>query len=143
MKTIRISILASLASSLAYIVPAYADAAPAGQGGGFASLIPLILIMVIFYFLLIRPQQKKLKAHAALVNELKKGDRVLTGGGIYGRVTQAKDGDEVLTIEIADGVRVKVKRDTIVALADIKPAKEKGGKREKAEAAADDKNDNK
>ena len=125
MKNLKHSLIAIMASSIAWIAPAYADAPAAGAGGGLASLVPLVLIMVIFYFLLIRPQQKKLKAHQALVDGLKKGDRVLTGGGIYARVIQAKDGEDLLTVEIADGVRVKIKRETIVALADINPAKEK------------------
>jgi len=89
-----------------------AHAADGAADGGFASLIPLVLIMVIFYFLLIRPQQKKLKEHKAMVEATKKGDSVVTGGGIFGKITDVKD--DVLTVEIADGVKVKVKRDTIV-----------------------------
>jgi len=117
MKTRYSSIIASVAAAMAVITPAFADAAPAaGAGGGFASLIPLVLIMVIFYFLLIRPQQKKLKQHRTLIDELKKGDSVITGGGFYGKVTDVKD--DILKIDIADGVRVKVKRDTIIGLAD-------------------------
>ncbi|HSR36429.1 MAG TPA: preprotein translocase subunit YajC, partial [Desulfurivibrionaceae bacterium] len=61
-----------------------ADAAPAAAGGGFGAFIPLILIFVIFYFLLIRPQQKKAKEHQNYLANLKKGDRVITGGGIHG-----------------------------------------------------------
>jgi len=67
---------------------------------------------VIFYFLLIRPQQKKLKEHKAMVEATKKGDKVITGGGILGKVTDVKD--DIVTVEIADGVRIKVKRDTII-----------------------------
>jgi len=110
------SIIASVAAAMAIITPVYAEAAPAGDGGGFASLIPLVLIMVIFYFLLIRPQQKKLKEHRNLIGQLKKGDTIITGGGLYGKVTDVKD--DTLKVDIADGVRVKVKRDTIVGLAD-------------------------
>lgn len=121
MKTRYSSILASAAAAMAAIIafttPAYAEAAPAaGQGGGFASLIPLILIMVIFYFLLIRPQQKKLKEHRNLVDQLKKGDKVITGGGLYAKVVDVKD--DTLKVELTEGVRVKVRRDTIVGLAD-------------------------
>jgi preprotein translocase subunit YajC len=116
MKTRSLSIIASVAAAMAVITPAWAEAAPAAQGGGFASLIPLVLIMVIFYFLLIRPQQKKLKQHRTLVEQLKKGDKVITGGGIYGNVTDVKD--DTLKIEIAEGVRIKIKRDTIIGLAD-------------------------
>ncbi len=90
-----------------------------GQGaGGFSAFIPLILMFVIFYFLLIRPQQKKTKAHREMINNLKKGDRVITGGGIHGRITGLSD--TTLTVEIADKVRVKVARGNIAAL--IQPA---------------------
>ncbi|MDQ6982196.1 MAG: preprotein translocase subunit YajC [Mariprofundus sp.] len=117
MKTRYSSIIASVAAAIAIITPVYAEAAPAADGGsGFASLIPLVLIMVIFYFLLIRPQQKKLKEHRNLIDQLKKGDTIITGGGLYGKVTDVKD--DTLKVDIADGVRVKVKRDTIVGLAD-------------------------
>jgi len=117
MKTRYSSIIASVAAAMAIITPVYAEAVPAADGGGgFASLIPLVLIMVIFYFLLIRPQQKKLKEHRNLIGQLKKGDTIITGGGLYGKVTDVKD--DTLKVDIADGVRVKVKRDTIVGLAD-------------------------
>ncbi len=75
-------------------------------------LLPLVLIFVVFYFLLIRPQQKKMKAHRSMVEALKRGDKVVTGGGLLGTVTKAPDGGEV-QVEIADGVRVKVMRHTI------------------------------
>ncbi|OIO69221.1 MAG: preprotein translocase subunit YajC [Zetaproteobacteria bacterium CG1_02_53_45] len=105
--------LAAFASAITFITPAYAEAA-AGQDSGFASLIPLLLIMVIFYFLLIRPQQKKLKEHRNLVDALQKGDKVLTGGGVFGKVTEVKD--DIVKVEIADGVVIKVKRDTVAGL---------------------------
>lgn len=80
-----------------------------GQGaGGFSAFIPLILMFVIFYFLLIRPQQKRTKQHREMINNLKPGDRIVTGGGIHGRITAVSDA--VLTVEIADKVRVKVNR---------------------------------
>lgn len=85
------------------------------QGGGFMSLIPLLLMFVIFYFLLIRPQQKKAKEHRDLIANLKKGDRVITSGGIYGTVTGLDE--STLTIEIAEKVRVKVVRSNVVGLA--------------------------
>jgi len=75
-------------------------------------LLPLVLIFVVFYFLLIRPQQKKMKTHRTMVAALKRGDKVITGGGLVGTVTKVSDGNEVL-VEIADGVRVKVMRHTI------------------------------
>ncbi|MDQ6987140.1 MAG: preprotein translocase subunit YajC [Mariprofundaceae bacterium] len=93
-----------------------AQAADGVTGGGLVSLIPLVLIIVIFYFLLIRPQQKRLKAHQAMISELKKGDKVVTSGGIVGIVHDVNE--DTVRVEIADKVRVKVKRDTISALAD-------------------------
>ncbi|MBU0482714.1 MAG: preprotein translocase subunit YajC [Proteobacteria bacterium] len=85
-----------------------ADAAPAAGPGGIASFLPLILIFVIFYFLLIRPQQKKVKEHQAFVTALKKGDAVVTNGGIHGTITGLTD--TVVTLEIADNVRIKISR---------------------------------
>jgi len=77
----------------------------------FASFIPLILIFVIFYFLLIRPQQKKVKEHKAMVENLKKGDKVVTSGGITGTITRIVDNDKV-EVEITDNVVVEVIRGT-------------------------------
>lgn len=92
---------------------AYAqDASPLGGDGGLVSLLPLVLIFVVFYFLLIRPQQKKAKAHRAMVQALRRGDRVITGGGILGLVTKVVNESEA-QIEIADNVRIKVLRSTI------------------------------
>jgi len=116
MKTRYSSIIASAAAAMAIITPAYAEAASADSGGGFASLIPLVLIVVIFYFLLIRPQQKKLKQHRALIDELKKGDKIIAGGGLYAKIIDVKD--DTLKVEIAEGVRIKIKRDTIIGLSD-------------------------
>ncbi len=96
-------------------------ASNAQAGAGIVQLVPLILIMVIFYFLLIRPQQKRLKEHKNMVASLKKGDRVITGGGIYGTITEVKD--DYVRLEIANGVRVKVKADTIASLEVPAPAK--------------------
>ncbi len=85
-----------------------------GQGGGFGAMVPLILMFAIFYFLLIRPQQKKQKAHRQLLGNLKKGDRVITSGGLYGRITGLTD--TVVTLEISEKVRVKVGRGNIAGL---------------------------
>lgn len=85
-----------------------ADAAPGGGPGGIASFLPIILIFVIFYFLLIRPQQKKVKEHQAFVAALKKGDTVVTNGGIHGLITGLTD--TVATLEIAENVRIKISR---------------------------------
>lgn len=97
-----------------------------GQGGaggegaaGFTGFIPLILMFVIFYFLLIRPQQKKSKEHRQMVSNLKKGDRIITSGGIHGRITGMDD--TTLTVEIADKVRVKVARGNVSAMVQSAP----------------------
>lgn len=87
-----------------------------GEGaGGFAGFIPLILMFVIFYFLLIRPQQKRTKEHRAMVSNLKKGDRIITSGGLHGRITGLDE--TTLTVEIADKVRVKIARGNVSGLA--------------------------
>jgi preprotein translocase subunit YajC len=95
---------------------AYAMGPQPGGGGGsqWMSFLPIILIFGIFYFLLIRPQQKRAKDHRALLSSLKVGDQVLTSGGIYGRVTGLRD--DVLTLEISDKVRVKVSRGHIAGV---------------------------
>ncbi len=122
------------------ISPAYAQD-PAGMLGGATQFLPLILVFVVFYFLLIRPQQQKQKDMRRMLAALKRGDRVVTGGGILGTVqrvpmVQDKDGKQVpsneIEIEIAPNLRVTVLRETItsvikpVAANDSKPMKEKG-----------------
>ena len=98
------------------ITPAYAQATGGGDAAGFVtSLVPLILIFVIFYFLLIRPQQKRAREHKQMVEGLKRGDQVVTGGGILGKVTKVKEGEEI-EIEIAENTRVRVYRSTIQAV---------------------------
>ncbi|RLB43776.1 MAG: preprotein translocase subunit YajC [Deltaproteobacteria bacterium] len=82
-----------------------------GQGGAFGAFIPLILMFAIFYFLLIRPQQKKSKQHREMIASLKKGDRVVSTGGLHGVITGISD--DVVTMEIAPKVRVKVSRSSI------------------------------
>ena len=86
-----------------------------GGAGGFAGFIPLILMFVIFYFLLIRPQQKRTKEHRQMIANLKKGDRIVTSGGIHGRITGMDE--STLTVEIADKVRVKVARGNVSTMA--------------------------
>ena len=91
---------------------------------GIASLVPLVLVFLIMYFLLIRPQQKKLKEHQALVAALRRGDQVVTAGGIVGRVTKVKDNDNEIEVEIAQGVNVRVVRGTIQSVVSkTEPAK--------------------
>lgn len=100
---------------------AIAQAAPeagAQAGGGmmaqFQGLIPLVFMFAIFYFLLIRPQQKKAKEHRALLDALKKGDQVVTAAGIHGKVTALDD--QVVTLEIAPGVNVKINKGYIASI---------------------------
>ncbi|MFC1867526.1 preprotein translocase subunit YajC [Thermodesulfobacteriota bacterium] len=82
-----------------------------GQGGGFGAFLPLIIMFAIFYFLLIRPQQKKAKMHKEMLSSLRKGDRVVSSGGLHGVITGITD--DIVTIEIAPKVRVKVSRGSI------------------------------
>ncbi len=97
-----------------FISPAYAQASGGGTGG-FEAFLPLILIFVVFYFLLIRPQQKKMKRHRETIAAIRRGDKVVTGGGVLGRVTKV-DNDYEVTVEIAKDVKVKVRRDLISAV---------------------------
>ena len=89
-------------------------AAPGGLGGIFGALMPLILIFVIFYFLLIVPQRKKQKAHTEMVKNLKNGDKVVTTGGLYGKVTKIKG--NYVELEIASQVKVRVQRSCVSQL---------------------------
>ena len=109
-----------------WISPAYAQ--DAGGGDLLTSMLPLVLIFVVFYFLLIRPQQKKAKEHRNMVDNVRRGDEVVTGGGIVGKVTKVKD-DNHIQIEIAEGVRINVVKGTLsdvrtksAPAADTKPA---------------------
>lgn len=107
-----------------FVSPAFAQAAgPAGAGAGIASFMPLVLIFVIMYFLMIRPQQKKAKDLRAMVDALRRGDQVLTQGGIIGKVSKVGD-DGILEVEIAEGVKVKMPKQTIVQVMNkTEPAK--------------------
>ena len=104
---------------------AYAAAqdAPAGlAGGGFTSfMLPMIFMVVIFYFLLIRPQQRKAKEHKALLDNLKRGDRIITNGGIIGTIVNIDD--QIVNLEVADRVRIEMGRPYIAGF-----APKKGGK---------------
>lgn len=114
MNNITRSIFTSIAALLAFTTPAFAEGG--ASASSFTQLIPLVLIMLIFWFLLIRPQQKRTKEHRSMVEGLKKDDKVLTNGGIYGSITDVKD--DYLKVEIADGVRIKIQRDAVAALSD-------------------------
>lgn len=94
------------------IASAHAQSAGgAAQPSALMQMLPLVLMVVVFYFLLIRPQSKRAKEHRALIAALEVGNEVVTNGGILGKVTEL--GDQFVTVEIADGVRVKVQRHTI------------------------------
>ena len=96
-----------------FVTPAFAQAAgSAGAGSAIAQFIPVVLIFAIMYFLLIRPQQKKMKNHRAMVEALRRGDQVVTSGGIVGKVVKVQE-DGMVEVEIAEGVKVKVVRSTI------------------------------
>lgn len=116
-----------------------------GMGfGGLGGLLPIVLIFVVFWFLLIRPQQKRMKEHKAMVRALRRGDQVQTGGGIIGSVTKVID-DNVVQVEIAPDVKVKVARSSISSVLsrtdpvaadtsddDDEPVKKKSGGRKRA-----------
>ena len=86
------------------------------NGQGIAQFIPLILIFVIFYFFLIRPQQKRVKEHKLMVQSLKKGNIIVSAGGIIGKITKAVDGSDDITVEISKGVNVEISRQMVSEL---------------------------
>jgi len=94
------------------ITPAYAQSPFGGSTDMITSLLPFILIFVIMYFLILRPQQKRVKQHAEMVKNVRKGDTVITSGGLIGRVIKVVDDDQV-EIEVADGVRVRQMRSMV------------------------------
>jgi len=96
------------------ISPAYAQAAGGSASGGLSQILILVVFVGIFYFMLIRPQQKRMKDLQAMLAKLAVGDEVVTGGGILGRVTEL--GDPFITLEIAEGVRIRVQRSQITQL---------------------------
>src|ERR1700747_3768084 len=101
--------------------------------GAQIQFLPLVLIFVVFYFLLIRPQQRKAKDHKTMLDALRRGDRVVTGGGIIGTVARV-DNPEELTVDIADGVRVRLMRSTITSvLAKPDPAAAREAAKQKTE----------
>ena len=110
-----------------FISPAWAQAAAGGSG--FSDMLPNIMMMgaifAVFYFLLIRPQQRKAKEHKEMLGKLRRGDRVVTGGGIIATVAKVVDENEVV-VEIAEGVRTRIVRSTITGVvARSEPAKDK------------------
>jgi preprotein translocase subunit YajC len=100
-----------------FLSDAYAQAAPATAPGGADALmqyLPLVLIFVVFYFVLIRPQSKRAKEHTKMVSTLAKGDEVVTNGGLLGRITEV--GENFVQIEVADAIQVKVQKQAIASL---------------------------
>jgi preprotein translocase subunit YajC len=112
----------SILSSLTIAAAAAPGAAPSGGAAFFMQMAPLLLIFVVFYFLLIRPQNKRMKEHRAQIDAVKKGDRVVTGGGLLGKVTKVDDSE--VEIELAQGIKVKAVKSTLTQVIDptAKPA---------------------
>ena len=118
------------------ISPAFAQAAPGGAMESLGAFLPLILIFVIFYFLLIRPQQKRMKQHKAMLEAIRRGDRIVTNGGIVGTVVKVVNETE-LSVEIADGVKVRVLREMIAnVLSKTEPVSGGGDKGKTKDKAA-------
>ena len=124
-----------------FISPAWAQGTGGGGLGGIEGLLPLVLIFVVFYFLLIRPQQKKAKQHRELLGNLRRGDKIVTNGGLIGTITRVPN-DAELIVEIADGVKVRVMRGMISdSLSKIDPAPAKGKKDKPVEEYDEDQDD--
>ena len=98
-----------------FVTPAFAQGGPLGGDNMLVSLLPFVLIFVIMYFLILRPQQKRVKEHAELIKNLRRGDTVVTSGGLVGKVTKVVD-EEQIEVEIADGVRVRQVRSMITGV---------------------------
>lgn len=124
------------------ISPAFAQTAGAASPADmFSQFMPLLLIFVVFYFLLIRPQQKKAKMHKEMLSALRRGDRVVTGGGIIGTITKVKSDTEV-QVEIADGVKVLVARDSISVVMAKTEAADKASANDSDDDSQDDQDGN-
>lgn len=117
-----------------FISEALAEGAGAAQADpGFMGFVPLILIFVLFYFLLIRPQAKRAKEHKQMVASLSKGDEVVTNGGLLGRLVDVDE--SFVSMEISEGVKVKVQRQSVMTL--VPKGTVKGGKAEQNEKKAE------
>ena len=120
-----------------FVSPAWAQSAGGGGLGGLEQLLPLVLIFVVFYFLLIRPQQKKAKVHREMLSNLRRGDRIVTNGGLIGTITRVPNETELI-LEVAEGVKVRVLRGMIAeSMTKGDPVSTKPGK-EKDNGQADD-----
>ena len=95
-----------------FVSPAYAQTPSLLGGEGMSFLVPMVLVFVIMYFLILRPQQKRVKQHAEMVKNVRKGDTVITSGGLIGRVTKVVDDDQI-EVEVAEGVRVRQMRSMV------------------------------
>ena len=95
-----------------FVTPAFAQASPFGGDSIWVQLLPFVLIFVIMYLLILRPQQKRAKEHQELIKNLRRGDTVITSGGLVGKVTKVVD-DEQIEVEVADGVRVRQMRSMV------------------------------
>ena len=95
-----------------FVTPAYAQAAAGGSGNMLVSLLPFVLIFAIMYFLIIRPQRQRMKKHEEMISSVRRGDTVVTAGGMIGKVTKVLDDKEV-QVELAEGVRVRIVRSMI------------------------------
>ena len=133
-----------------FISPAYAQVG--GAGDSFGMFVPLILIFVVFYFLMIRPQQKKQKNHREMIGALRRGDRIVTNGGLIGSISRVANDNELI-VEVASGVKVRVLRSMIAELLskpqpvrrrakqDVEDETQDGAYEEDAESEGDDDND--
>lgn len=119
-----------ISEAFAQTVPAAGTAAPAATGGGAEAMlmqfVPLILIFAVFYFILIRPQQKRFEQHKSMLEGLRRGDRVVTGGGIIGTIIKTEGNDEVV-VEISENVKVRVQKSSITSVV-AKPEPQKDSK---------------
>ena len=123
-----------------FVSPAWAQGAGGGGLGGMEQLLPLVLIFVVFYFLLIRPQQKKAKVHREMLGNLRRGDRIVTNGGLIGSITRVPNETELI-VEVADGVKVRVLRGMVaesLSKTDPAPAKSKKDKDKEKDQVDDD-----
>lgn len=105
-----------LTSVMVYSGATMAQANPQGQPNMFGMFLPLILIVLVMYFLMIRPQQKRQKQHAAMINALKTGDEIVTTGGVYGTVAGVDDRKNIIYIKIANDIKIKVDRAAVARI---------------------------
>ncbi len=119
-----------------FVTPAFAQAAGGAGGLDLTSMLPLVLIFVVFYFLLIRPQQKKMKAHREMVASVRRGDNVVTAGGVLGKVSKVID-DATVQVEIAEGVKIKVLKGTLSEVRSKGEPVKEGGEKDSSDAGSD------